>query len=156
MGPITIYHRAVKRSTLVALIFGMSIAIGHGVHGRAQASPAQNSVSPGKIDIPPPHLAEEKIYSVAKGIRPPQPLQDPGPNLSNLPKAKLRGQVILQVVIGTDGKVHDIFVQQGLGREINQRVIDAVADWQFQPAIREKTGEAVAVRIPVNVSLRNE
>lgn len=44
------------------------------------------------MDIPPSHLGEEKIYSVGKGIRPPKPLQDPGPDLSHLPKERLRGR----------------------------------------------------------------
>jgi TonB family protein len=49
-------------------------------------------------------------------------------------QAKYQGTVVLSVVVGTDGRAHDIRVARGLGMGLDQQAIDAVQKWKFAPA----------------------
>jgi TonB family protein len=48
--------------------------------------------------------------------------------------AKVEGTVTLSVVIGADGKAQRISVQRALPCGLDQRAIDAIKDWKFEPA----------------------
>ncbi len=65
----------------------------------------------------------------------------PKPNLSTLPSGT-RGDVILDIVIDTTGKVSDIKMTNGLGHGIDETVIATVQQWTFHPATRD--GQPVA------------
>lgn len=65
----------------------------------------------------------------------------PKPDLSVLPRGTA-GNVIVDVVIDTDGKVADIKVASGLGHGIDESVIAIVQQWTFQPATKD--GKPVA------------
>ncbi len=49
-------------------------------------------------------------------------------------KAKASGTVALSAVIGADGKAQRISVQRALPCGLDQRAIDAIKDWKFEPA----------------------
>jgi TonB family protein len=49
-------------------------------------------------------------------------------------KAKASGTVTLSAVIGADGKAQRISVQRALPCGLDQRAIDAIKDWKFEPA----------------------
>jgi periplasmic protein TonB len=65
----------------------------------------------------------------------------PKPDLSVLPHGT-RGDVILDVVIDTTGKIADIKMTSGLGHGIDETVIATVQQWTFHPATRD--GQPVA------------
>ena len=67
-------------------------------------------------------------------------------------RAKERGDVILQLVVGTDGLPHDIKVDRGLTPETDQAAIDAVKRWKFTPAARDR--QPVPAQIKVEVSFK--
>ena len=67
-------------------------------------------------------------------------------------KAHQRGEVILQLVVGTDGLPHDLKVDRGLTPEMEQSAIDAVKHWKFTPATRD--GHPVPAQIKVAVSFK--
>ena len=67
-------------------------------------------------------------------------------------KAKDRGTVLLDLVVGTDGLPRDIKVARGLTPELEKSAIDAVKQWKFVPAA--KSGHPVAVLIKVEVNFR--
>ncbi len=65
----------------------------------------------------------------------------PKPDLSTLPSGT-RGDVILDIVIDTNGKIADIKMTNGLGHGIDETVIATVQQWTFHPATRN--GQPVA------------
>ena len=60
-------------------------------------------------------------------------------------KAGIEGQVVLDVIVGEDGRVREVKVTQGLGHGLDEAAISAIRSCQFTPG--EKDGKPVAVRI---------
>jgi TonB family protein len=67
-------------------------------------------------------------------------------------QARLEGNVVLNVMVGTDGKASDLQVLRGLGMGLDENAVAAVSAWQFDPAI--KHGEAVSARAHIEVNFR--
>jgi protein TonB len=65
----------------------------------------------------------------------------PKPDLSTLPHGT-KGDVVLDIVIDTTGKIADIKVASGLGHGIDETIIATVQQWTFHPATRD--GQPVA------------
>ena len=65
----------------------------------------------------------------------------PKPDLSTLPHGT-KGDVILDIVIDTTGKIADIKMTSGLGHGIDENVIATVQKWTFHPATKD--GQPVA------------
>ncbi len=68
-------------------------------------------------------------------------------------KAKLNGTVLLRIVIDTNGKVARTAVVRGLGMGLDQKAIEAVLRWKFQPALKNGTPVAVIAMVEVNFHL---
>jgi len=64
---------------------------------------------------------------------------------------RIKGLVILDALIGTDGRVSDIQVLQGATHGLTEAAIEAVRRWRFEPA-RDESGKAVAVRYSLTTS----
>ena len=60
--------------------------------------------------------------------------------------------MVLWVVVGADGRTKDIRVQRSLGLGLDEKAIEAVKTWKFEPA--RKDGQPVAVQINVEVNFR--
>jgi protein TonB len=65
----------------------------------------------------------------------------PTPDLSTLPRGT-KGDVILDIVIDSAGKIADVKMTSGLGHGIDESVIATVQQWTFHPATRD--GQPVA------------
>ncbi|WP_158942350.1 energy transducer TonB [Granulicella sp. S190] len=65
----------------------------------------------------------------------------PKPDLSTLPRGT-KGDVILDIVIDTSGKISDIKMASGLGHGVDEDVIATVQQWTFHPATKD--GQPVA------------
>ena len=66
---------------------------------------------------------------------------DPRPDLSRLPHGS-RGDVVLEAVIDTSGRIAQLTVKQGVGYGVDESVIATVQQWIFHPAMRD--GKPVA------------
>ena len=66
----------------------------------------------------------------------------------------ITGDVLLEVVVRSDGSVGSTRVLQGLGYGLEQRAIDAVRQWRFAPAVRKGVPVDVLVEIAVEFTLR--
>jgi TonB family protein len=92
-------------------------------------------------------------YRVGGGVSAPKVLYDPDPEYSEeARKAKYQGTVVLWLVVAPDGKPQDIKVQRSLGMGLDEKAIEAVRQWRFEPA--KKDGHAVPVMINVEVNFR--
>ena len=87
------------------------------------------------------------------GVSPPRALYAPDPDYSDAArKAKYQGSVILWLVVGADGRAHNLRVARSLGMGLDEQALEAVRQWRFQPATLN--GQPVAVEINVEVSFR--
>ena len=93
------------------------------------------------------------VFRVGGGVSAPRAIYAPDPEYSEeARKAKFQGTVILWAVIGPDGRAHDIRVSRTLGMGLDQKAIEAVRKWRFEPAMKD--GQPVAVQINIEVNFR--
>lgn len=82
---------------------------------------------------------------------PPHVVYDPDPEYSPEARAAhFEGTVKLWAVIGPDGVPREIRVARALGMGLDEKAIEAVRTWRFQPATQD--GHAVPVMMEVEVS----
>ena len=92
-------------------------------------------------------------FRVGNGVSAPRALETPDPEYSEeARKAKFQGVVVLWLIVGQDGKPRDIKVTRPLGMGLDQKAIEAVNKWRFEPAMKD--GRPVAVQINVEVNFR--
>ncbi|MGH7703737.1 MAG: energy transducer TonB [Gemmatimonadales bacterium] len=93
------------------------------------------------------------IYRVGGGVSAPRAIYAPDPEYSEeARKAKYQGTVVLYVEIGTDGRTHNIRIQRSLGLGLDEKAIEAVRSWKFEPA--RKDGQPVTVGVNIEVNFR--
>ncbi|MBZ5646731.1 MAG: energy transducer TonB [Acidobacteriia bacterium] len=93
------------------------------------------------------------VFRVGGGVSAPRAIATPDPEYSEeARKAKYQGVVLLWLVVGPDGRPHDIRVSRSLGMGLDQKAVEAVKQWKFEPAMKD--GRPVAVQINVEVNFR--
>ncbi|MGB9120007.1 MAG: TonB family protein [Candidatus Angelobacter sp.] len=87
-------------------------------------------------------------------VKAPRPLHTPEPKYSkSARKQKIEGVVTLSVVIGTDGKAHDVKVVKSLEPTLDANAIEAVKTWKFAPATKDGRPVAVEMRLELAYKL---
>ena len=93
------------------------------------------------------------IFDVGGGVTAPRPVYDPDPEYSEeARRAKYQGSVLLEAVISPDGRPRDLQILRSLGMGLDQKALEAVNRWRFEPA--SKDGHPVAVRVQIEVAFR--
>ena len=93
------------------------------------------------------------VFRVGGGVSAPRAIFTPDPDYSEeARKAKYQGTVVLWLIVGPDGRPRDVKVARSLGMGLDQKAIEAVKNWKFEPA--QKDGKPVAVQINVEVNFR--
>lgn len=113
--------------------------------------------------------AQEKS-TASKGAQPflkactaknPQPCADKPPRFTYSPapecsteaqKKRIDGTVVLEIVVGTDGRVNDISVVQPLGYGLEEAATRAVRTWRFKPG--KSLGNPAPVQMRVVAEFR--
>jgi len=94
------------------------------------------------------------VFRVGGGVSAPRPIYDPDPDYSEeARKAMYQGTVLLWLIVGPDGKPRDVRVQHSLGMGLDEKAIEAVRQWKFEPAMKDGQPVAVEVNIEVNFHL---
>ena len=90
------------------------------------------------------------IFRVGGGVSPPRQIYAPEPEFSEeARKAKYQGVCTLGLIVGTDGRPSNIRVLSSLGMGLDEKAIEAVKNWKFEPAMKD--GHPVRVEIAVEV-----
>jgi TonB family protein len=66
---------------------------------------------------------------------------------------KVQGAVTLAVLVGVDGRAHDVRVVKGIGFGLDERAVETVRGWKFIPA-RDGSKRAVAAWVTVEAVFR--
>jgi protein TonB len=93
----------------------------------------------------------EGFDSPGNGIIMPRAIYSPEPEFSDeARKAKHQGEVTLLAVIGADGLPKRLTVVRSLGMGLDEKALEAVRTWRFEPA--RKNGRPVAVQMNIVVN----
>lgn len=93
------------------------------------------------------------VFHVGGGVSAPKAIFSPDPEYSEeARKAKYQGVCVLWLIVGPDGRPRDIRVTRTLGLGLDEKAVEAVRQWKFDPAMKD--GKPVAVQISVEVSFR--
>jgi periplasmic protein TonB len=101
---------------------------------------AQENQEPRKIgpDVTPPVIVEKTQPAYTEQAR----------------EARLEGSVLLSVVISSEGRTKDIKVIRGLGLGLDEKAVEALGTWKFQPARLRKDNTPVPVTANVEINFR--
>jgi protein TonB len=90
------------------------------------------------------------VFRVGGGVSPPRPIYKPDPEFSEeARKAKYQGVCTLGMIVGVDGRPSNIKVLGSLGMGLDEKAIEAVKNWRFEPGMKD--GHPVATQIAVEV-----
>ncbi len=98
-------------------------------------------------------IAAGGVYRVGGGVSAPKAILAPDPAYTKeAQKANYQGVCVLALIVGVDGNPRDIRVVRPLGKGLDEKAIEAVKQWKFEPAMKD--GKPVAVAINVQVTFR--
>lgn len=93
------------------------------------------------------------VLKVGGPVSAPRVKSAPDPQYSKeARRAHVQGVVVLWMVVGVDGRAHDVKVARPLGYGLDEEAVKAVQKWRFEPAKRK--GKPVPVQINVEVNFR--
>jgi periplasmic protein TonB len=94
------------------------------------------------------------VFRVGGGVSAPRPIYNPEPEYSEeARKAKYQGVVVLALIIGPDGRPRDVKVVRQLGLGLDEKAIETVRTWRFEPAKKDGQAVSVAINVEVNFNL---
>ena len=115
------------------------------------AQATAQTTAPGSVDIGK-HSPDVPL-KVGGMVKPPRAIFTPDPEYSSQANhARLQGTLLLRVIVGPEGRARDIRVQRGLGMGLDEKAIEAVQRWKFEPATKD--GKPVTVQINIEMNFR--
>jgi TonB family protein len=95
-------------------------------------------------------------YRPGSGIEPPRLLREIRPEYTvDARRRAIEGDVVLEIVVQSNGTVGAIRLTRGLEAGLNQKAVEAVRQWRFEPARRQGAPVDVVVEVAVEFKLRN-
>ena len=94
-------------------------------------------------------------YRPGSGITPPSIQREIKPDYTEEGRRRnIEGDVVLEIVVRSNGTVGNVKLLTGLGAGLDERAIDAVRQWRFNPAQRYGVPVDVIVEVAVEFKLR--
>jgi periplasmic protein TonB len=95
----------------------------------------------------------DAVYEVGNGVTAPKATYAPNPEyVDRARKEKIKGSVVLSMIVTAEGKVRDVKVIKSLDPDLDNQAVVTVRTWRFEPGL--KNGKAVAVRLKTEVMFR--
>jgi len=102
---------------------------------------------------PGPGCCSDSYASGVGGVTAPKVIYSIDPEYTNEARqARHQGTVILWAVVGPDGRVYGLRIRRPLGMGLDEKAMEAVQQYRFEPG--KKDGKPVPVRVVVEVSFR--
>jgi TonB family protein len=92
--------------------------------------------------------------SAGRGVTAPRAIYDPEPEYSEeARRVHFQGVVVLSIVVDQAGHARDIRVARSVGLGLDEKAIEAVKKWKFEPGVKDGHPVAVGVNVEVNFRL---
>lgn len=116
--------------------------------------PLQDNHKPMHLE-PTATSKDQTVFHVGQGIAAPRVTYAPEPSFSEIARyekfhEKFQGIVTFTVIVGTDGRLHDVHVLHPLGLGLDDSAFATLQTWRFDPG--KRNGEPVAVEMNIEVS----
>jgi bla regulator protein blaR1 len=123
--------------------------------GERQAGPIDSVSHPpdAPIESSSKNAAAPQLYHVGADVSAPKLIFAPDPEYSEEAKrAKYQGICIVSLIVDAQGNPQRVQVIRHLGKGLDQKAVEAVEQYKFEPAMRH--GEPVAVEVNIEVNFR--
>jgi protein TonB len=99
-----------------------------------------------------PQNSSDKVYAgQGRGMTVPKVVYQPAPEYADRPrKKKIQGTVTLSIIVTAEGKVRDAKVTTSLDKDLDQKALECVGKWKFDPATKD--GQPVDMHIVVQMN----
>jgi len=117
------------------------------------SKPVQNVPSESTKDPKNEDSHELVTYPIGpgSGVKAPKPKYTPEPEYSEIAQYEdYKGVVVVNIIVGTDGKVQRFRLVRPLGMGLDEKAQLALQTWRFQPSTRN--GQPVAVEMNVEIA----
>ncbi len=93
-------------------------------------------------------------FRVGGGVSAPKPIYAPEPEYSEEGrKAKYQGVVVVNCIVGADGKPKNLRVIRSLGLGLDEKALEAVTTWRFEPGKKDGVNVPVIINVEVSFNL---
>lgn len=93
------------------------------------------------------------VFRVGGGVSAPKAIYAPDPKYSDKArKGKYQGVCVLSLIVTPEGTPRNIKIARAIGRGLDEKAIEAVSKWKFEPAMKD--GKPVAVAINIEITFR--
>ena len=107
----------------------------------------------GLLEAPPPPPPPPEPVRVGGNISPPEKIRNVDPRYPPVAQAaRVAGVVILEAVIGPDGRVTDVKVLRSVAL-LDDAAIEAVRQWEYTPTLLNGVPVPVIMTVTVNFQL---
>jgi TonB family protein len=131
---------SVKKSRLIVSFAGIALCV----------------VAAGTLAIRtfPLQAQDRHIHDVSEpGVSAPKVIYKVDPNYTQEARdVKIEGTVVVDLEVYPDGKAHNLKVKRTLDPGLDQRALDAISAWRFQPAT--KNGKPIAVKATIEINFK--
>ena len=104
--------------------------------------------------VPIDGLTVYQVDKTSHDITPPKLVYSPAPSYSEKArKARYQGTVVLWLVVGVDGRAKKVAVMRSIGQGLDEKAVEAVTTWRFDPATRVGKPVPVVINVEVNFKL---
>jgi TonB family protein len=109
------------------------------------------------IDLPAAggqYMPDCSSFRPKTGKVPARPIYSPSPEYTKQArKAGIQGSVTLSLTIDTDGHARDVKVLHALGYGLDERAVEIVQSWKFEPALQD--GVPIESKIAMEIDFRS-
>jgi TonB family protein len=122
--------------------------------GPANGPSSGQSTAANAIPSLPGATAPDPVYRAGNGVSKPTLAKKIEPDYSEIArKLRAQGEAILYAVIRSDGTAENFRVMSSLGYGLDEKAIEAVRKWRFNPGMKDGKAVAVAATFEVRFQL---